>query len=409
MAGLRVWLALLCACGQSSGSGGADASGSGSEGGSSEASASGSSASSTSGVAESSGGDSTGETAPTLCLVRTQVPELVGVPLVPADVDGDGALELWRMDAQTDTVELTAFAFDSERAVSVHEPIVVAGAPIALADVDGDGRDDLLSQTGDTAAWNAGNAALSFDEPASPLTVPEGTRQWIDGDGDGMVDAFGSVGAFERGATAMVMWRGDGAGAFTQTGSLPLEVEQGLTAVYATPLRGVVGLQHSTGSIGFGPSSKLRMAAVDGEGALSELPSPQTAEWSWAGAADFDGDGRIDVVLQQWDDGTDRELVLWQGGDELTRHVLAPSSGGFAFVGAFTGDAPLVLTVTEGLHLFAGAQDADGGEPVGGEVLPLTIVTTVLDLDGDGRDELLEIGQSEREPTWAILDVLPCA
>ncbi len=406
MRGFGLAVAMLVGCSPQAGGDG-EASGSASEDGTGSTTADASSSSSDA-TTQSSSSESSGGAAATLCLVRTPLPELVGEAFVPADVDGDGAIELWRIVEDAGTTQLTGFAFDSDRESTPLAPLVRAGAPLALADVDGDGRDDLLTRGEGTAAWYAGTADATFAESSSPLVLPsEGMLQWLDGDGDGVLDAFGTAATAEPGVGAVTIWRGDGAGGFVQGGAIALDVEQALTAVFETPVAGVVAVAHSTGSIGFGPSEALQMVAVDASGALDELPTPAAVYWSWVGAADFDGNGELDVVLRQSEDGGDRQVELWLGdGDGYTGVELGPGPTA-AYLGAFTGAGPLVLAPTDGLRLFAGAQDAGAGVAVDGELPPLT-AAVVLDLDGDGRDELFEQNHSELESTWAIVDVLPC-
>lgn len=354
------------------------------------------------GSSGSSGDESTGTVEPTLCLVRTPVDELSADVLVPADVDGDHAIELWQLVEDTGSIQLTAFAFDVDRTLTVHDPITRPGAPLGLADVDGDGRDDLLVQGATDAQWYAGTAATTFAEQPNPLVLPsDGTITFADGDGDGAVDVFGTVGG------AIGMWHGDGTGAFALTGTVPLDVEQHLITVYPTPMPGVLVASYSTGSIGFGgPMESPRVIGVDAAGGLDELPTPPSWFWTWVGAADFDDDGALDLVMQQHEDGPN-ELRVWRGGGDGFAEVVIGQNPSAAHVGAFRGEGPVLLAQFDGPRIYAAEHDGEAGEPIAGEFPPLS-GAQVLDLEGDGRDELLEGNHAELITTWAIVEVLPC-
>ncbi|MCA8952899.1 MAG: VCBS repeat-containing protein [Planctomycetes bacterium] len=146
--------------------------------------------------------------------------------LAAGDFDGDGdADDLAITCADSNTIAIVVDAA-SAPVVSTLASAGVRPVHLAAGDLDGNGTDDLVSgREGTTIGGGAGiEVALNGAAPVA-LTIPVGRASRIarvaiaDLDGDGNLD----VAAIAQGATDEVhLWAGDGLGALTFAGFLPL-------------------------------------------------------------------------------------------------------------------------------------------------------------------------------------------
>ncbi len=275
-----------------------------------------------------------------------------------ADLDGDGRLDALVANQASGTVSVLRGIGDGVLAEAPGSPFAAGPNPndLAVGDFDGDGRPDLAVANHDSdyvTVLLAGEASFA-PRPAGALAVgvrphPHGLAA-ADLDGDGDLDL--ALDSWED-DTVRLFW-GDGTGAF-----LPA----------AAPL-----------AVGPHPYQKVRLA-------------------------DVDGDGAVDVLTPDLEGGT-VTVLLGDGHGSFQPAPGSPFAAGDApfavAAGDLDGDGALDLAVTssasnstgqgrDGLVLLRG--DGRGGfapypglaNPVATGEAPVAVVT--CDLDGDGRAE----------------------
>lgn len=295
------------------------------------------------------------------------VPEIIyGVTLI-ADVDGDGAPDLIRggwingLGYQTQVLRNNAGNLEAKDEL-------IPGQTVAVADLDNDGNPDLVtvdfSERGARVWWNDGHGHFTLAD--FELGTRAGDVAAVDLDADGDTDLL--VKGWQGSVTSW--FRNDGEGHFADTGlTLPV------------------------------------------------VP-PSMASW-----ADYDGDGRLDVLQGA-------RIVEGQANWILTARVLLQADG-FQFNPAFA--APTTLAGTRAIladldnegrpdAFLVGADTSNGGQALspGSRVLlrgdglalapPIYLPTTsndsagaVADFDGD-RDLDLLVGATDDSAgeTWAV-------
>ena len=207
----------------------------------------------------------------------------------PADIDGDGAMDLvwveWDVDGGNDTdhhikyalsdgTMLNSALFDTGAASIEHKENVgktVANVLARPIDYNGDGRSDVAVWRSRDAVWrvhlSVPVASGGWRLAAAPVATPVTDRfaEFTDLNGDGLVDAVSA-----RGATiyARYLERRD---ALTETDPIPPN------QAYA-----------------FGDETVVHTVAPGPFGELTLNPSTGI----WAGNYDFNGDGRADIVAR---------------------------------------------------------------------------------------------------------------
>jgi len=205
--------------------------------------------------------------------------------LAPGDFNGDGSADVAAIGDGPPRLELLlgdgAGALTSSRSFSLTN----TPGSIVAADFDRDGFDDVVATEG--RLFSLRGDALSGLVPA--WVGPNEPRAVVltagDLDGDGFADVVGA------GNGVISRWRNDGTGRFVPTTSFSLRDDRTLAVadvdgdgiadvVGARPLRGSVDVLTRTASGGF------------------LMPFELDAEMLGSGdAADFDGDGTVDLVL----------------------------------------------------------------------------------------------------------------
>ena len=276
-----------------------------------------------------------------------------------ADLDGDGDLDVLAASILDDTVAWyenqdegafstrNVLAADADGAISVH-----------AADLDGDGDLDVLSASAldDTVGWyeNRGEGAFSTRNAIAADADGAISVHTADLDGDGDLDVLlasvfdDTVGWYEN--------RGEGA--FSTRNAIAADAD-GAISVHAADLDGdgdpdVLAASQDDDTVGWyenrgeGAFSTRNALATDADGAASVF------------AADLDGDGDLDVLSASYEDDT----VGWyenQGGGAFSARVaLATDADGAASVHAadLDGDGDLdVLAATN--YTFAWYENVD--------------------------------------------------
>ncbi len=328
--------------------------------------------------------------------------------IAAADLDGDGLLDAVSIDvAQRELAFLKGLPerqFEYAGAVPLAETAQETPASFAIADFDGDGFLDVLvsaSQSGDVRLLRGG-AILPPAAPVAGDIVPVGNGprglDVGDIDGDGVLDALVAV----SGGGVLRVLRGVGGG--TLEAQLPIDVpdaplavkladldgDGALDAVVVTDLPAVLILRGDN-QLGFELAGQFPLGAL----ALAIQ------------VGDLVEDGRPDVLVGQAGI-TVSELVLLEnlgdldfasrgvaiGVDPGTVELVDADGDGHLDILSPLGSGRLVLLGGDGLGNFAPLPtlfDRPFGVPFG------TRASTLADLDGDGRAELLMVSPAMRQ------------
>lgn len=308
---------------------------------------------------------------------------------IPGDMDGDGAEDLAWFNA---TVGRWFVLRGSPQGYLGPALDTRAGSPASQsealgADLDGDGRRDILtpaSAAGGVRSWywlrQSGPGTFAFVTTGVPVSSPEGSTTVADIDGDGRDDLV-----YVKANNASVFWR------------------RSLT-VSATP--------------SFAPEAVLWTSPVGGVGTYP-FGTPTFRFGSTARRADFDGDGRSDLLfMQSHDCGADRTCstvraqwvpLLSRGTTLIARGVVETASLNPPSLGDFNGDGltDIAYPATradfsiEWRLRFGTAATAAGSSAMSTEVLsgltaPIDAVR-IYDWDGDRRGDLM---YSDASGTW---------
>ncbi len=360
---------------------------------------------------------STGAPPPTWCI---EVHDLVGpdgalegqaAPARFADVDGDDRLELWTVVSTWDPlleethVVLTQHDVDASGVADARDVVELAGELVRFADIDGDHHDDVVFLTNGDATPQWIDVQTGEGEP-QPIDAPDVSGDlWFDADGDGAVDIFvlGTDDAFVE------VWIGDATGSFDFTSQLGAVF--GDMAWLGRLVRvddGVFAAEADNGAIGFGYAYSMWEIHLD-EGVLSTGASTPVLEQALAGAADFDADGLVDFVTLPFDGGSGTHV--WHGTAEGPVERVVSEHSGAQLIGDFLGTDARGLLVA----------DAEGNveihetplDETAAPILPQGSIGElhqyeVVDVDGDGKDELVRSAYADDAYAYAVVEVVPC-
>ncbi|MBC8069356.1 MAG: VCBS repeat-containing protein [Deltaproteobacteria bacterium] len=355
----------------------------------------------------------TGES-PTLCLSTVAIDLDTTDGFIDfADVDGDARPELWRRrilrrrGQGADASRLDAFLVEldgSTTPVGTHQFDAFFSR---YADVDGDGGHDLVTELRGARSWHRGQADSSFALPQPIAVVDEIFESWLDADGDGDADVFASQDSSDASVT---LYLGDGGGELTNAGTAEFPIGAWITSVVPTPEPGVFVATDYNGAIGFGVASSYWRIAVDVAGVpTAVVGTPELPNTALIAANDLDDDGVTDILTIQGD--SPAELHLWtEAGDGYVGRTVAVDVAEVA-VGEFLGGGGVELLFTDlaGSLWLLPAPIEDGAEPLAVEGM-LSGIFRVIDLGGDGQDEVVSAAQSvEGSTEYAMHNIVPCS
>lgn len=249
---------------------------------------------------------SPGQFLPPRLLART--PTDVVAPLAGQDVDGDGRADLVTSDALTGAPSVVDFQRFARRS----PPLTLTPAPSrsGVGDLNGDGRDDLVVPTLSGVTVLLGAAGGRFEARSIDGLASVATLALADLDGDGALDLAGAREVYSGPASGSGFWvaRGDGLGGFAS----PRFIEAGAGTPQSGSARLAVSdfeadgapdlyLLHHEYDIGAEPSVERALLSAfgnDGQGQLSLVAQLQVPrEFVELHAGDLDADGRGDALL----------------------------------------------------------------------------------------------------------------
>jgi sugar lactone lactonase YvrE len=266
---------------------------------------------------------------------------------------------------------------------------------ILVGDFNGDGKEDLvLTDTGQVAIL-LGNGDGTFTQAAgSPITVGNANTLAVgDFNGDGKLDmAFANYG----GAIVTVLL-GNGDGTFTTASSANLPINTDSSEV-------VIGDFNGDGIPDLAVSSEYGRAVTiligKGDGTFAQLGSPLSlvGEAYAMAVADFNGDGKLDLAIStEWNSSASVTVMLGNGDGTFTQAATSPAFGGLEpgpiMVADFNGDGRPDMLLND---FYYGSNTLLLGNGDGTFTLSLTNpatrgITVVAGMNGDGVPDLVQI------------------
>jgi hypothetical protein len=314
------------------------------------------------------------------CKVTFDAPPAVplsgALPYGAADFDGDGKLDL---------VAGNTIVLASGNRVTLPVP---AQTPGRVTDVNRDGAPDIVVATGDALVTMINDGDATFSTSSTPAHTTYSTVQpvWADFDGDGLLDAFipGVADALSR-ATPIYLGKRDGTFKLEYTATLP-STDQ--TRWIAADLNGdhLVDLI-SFDIVSFPASQHTFIYYRTPAGFDAGQPGPVGNGFP-AAVADFDRDGRDDLVLV----GSGTKIFFDFGGEARRVSGVSPSRNAYVAV-EINGDfAPDLVGSSGGITTIF--LNNGHGDMQAGETLAVT-TPAVLDADGDGYIDLASTSRGD--------------
>lgn len=360
-----------------------------------------------------------------LSLLQGDAPD----PMEAVDIDGDGDLDLVRLDAAfgivlySNTDGLGNFAFGG---VLADEPSTLAFW--VLGDITGDGLPDLVAQRFDAPGpeqyENLGNGLFGSATPCTLAPGNPAAMALVDISGDGLRDLVLATYITDDGT--YLYWMENTAGTFGTPQVLPATISGvGVPFIRSGDLDLIGGLDLIVQDDGYnllafrnsaGDGSTWAIDTVYNTGG-SPLQNPQLL--------DIDGDGDLDLGEAsfpevQWIENTVDEGGQWNG---WAYHQLeawdSSGPGAFGHLGCDGGAGLVVFPLNPGADMrYSHWVDALGEFAFDNAMadVPRGQVPLLADLNGDGRDDLVLAYNGERlilwntipEPTTTVeLPVLP--
>jgi hypothetical protein len=233
---------------------------------------------------------------------------------------------------------------------------------IALADLDGDGRLDLLGADASLGAIRTrrGLGSASFGPEATAASLPDPSRFQVgDLDGDGHADlaavSFPYV-QYWSPPSSLYLFFGNGDGSFAPGPVVPLQS-------LAVDLR--MADLDGDGTLDIAVGVDLNALAVlfnNGDRTLQN--AVMFGSGYWPGVADFDGDGRLDLVTSYGDEIAIGGAVLYNRGQPLATPPARQSRPGVEIVAVrpnpFSGSARVAVTLVSDEPATLGLFDISG-------------------------------------------------
>ncbi len=317
--------------------------------------------------------------------------------VVAGDFNNDGLPDLAVLNTADNTISILLGNGFGGFTVANKQPATEANAiAIAAFDLDGDGNLDLVvtNSSSLTVSTLLGNGDGSFKgRMTTKLSSPSGTPQALaigDFNGDGIPDI-----AITNGSNQVYILLGTGTGTFTVSAGSPFTVGNGVSSI-------AVGDFNRDGFLDFATANQTAssITVMQGDGTGNAFTSITGASLSLAGsaapmsivAADFDGDGKIDLAVAE---SSLNEIGVLLGNGDGTFGLKAVYASGTQPVALAVGDfnsdgVPDIAVVNAtgtGTSLLLGAGTGNFQTQIQSAVGTNPTALAVADFDGDGNSD----------------------
>lgn len=309
------------------------------------------------------------------------------------DLDGDGANDLVTANPSSDTVSVLIGRGDGRYRAPRTD--AVAGGPVDLtaADFDGDGSVDIatVNRDGNTVSVLLGNGDGTLRAPRSSTTgVRPISLAAADFNGDGVADlATANLQEGEDGPDDIAVLIGIGDGTFESPQFLPVGPSPDALTAADFDGDGNVDLAAANSF----PARDISVLLGDGSGGFTT--QRRTALEFVAGAmaaTDFDGDGRLDLAVSGRGGAA---LLMGRGDGRFSPTHAIDADGRSLAVADFDADGTpdLAIAGTDRLRVLRGNGDGSFG-PGRGHIAGGRGALAAADLDRDGVVDLAKVNRN---------------